>query len=52
MRRFFVQSACNPLAAVRYRIPVIAVKAFLWDAATFVVAVSDNSAQPRYLWRG
>ncbi|KAL5201647.1 hypothetical protein ABZP36_036001 [Zizania latifolia] len=47
--RSFVQAACYPLAAyaaVRYnRAHVIAVGAFLWAAATFLVAVSDTFTQ-------
>ncbi|XP_051187353.1 uncharacterized protein [Lolium perenne] len=47
--RSFVQAACYPLAAyaaVRYnRAHVIAVGAFLWAAATFLVAVSGTFAQ-------
>ncbi|KAM3275065.1 hypothetical protein ACQJBY_043813 [Aegilops geniculata] len=47
--RSFVQAACYPLAAyaaVRYnRAYVIAVGAFLWAAATFLVAVSGTFAQ-------
>jgi hypothetical protein len=49
--RSFVQAACYPLAAyaaVRYnRAHVIAVGAFLWAAATFLVAVSGTFAQVR-----
>ncbi|KAJ4758843.1 Major facilitator superfamily protein [Rhynchospora pubera] len=47
--RSFVQAACYPLAAymaLRYnRTHVIALGAFLWAAATFLVAVSDTFAQ-------
>lgn len=47
--RSFVQAACYPLAAyaaVRYnRAHVVAAGAFLWAAATFLVAVSDTFAQ-------
>uniref|UniRef100_A0A0D9X7R1 Major facilitator superfamily (MFS) profile domain-containing protein n=1 Tax=Leersia perrieri TaxID=77586 RepID=A0A0D9X7R1_9ORYZ len=47
--RAAVQAACYPLAAyaaVRYdRARVVALGAFLWAAATFLVAVSDNFAQ-------
>ncbi|KQJ90038.1 uncharacterized protein LOC100840670 [Brachypodium distachyon] len=47
--RSFVQAACYPLAAyaaVRYnRAHVIAVGAFLWAAATFLVAVSGTFTQ-------
>ena len=49
--RSFVQAACYPLAAyaaVRYnRAHVVAAGAFLWAAATFLVAVSDTFAQVR-----
>lgn len=47
--RSSVQAACYPLAAytaVRYdRARVVTLGAFLWAAATFLVAVSDNFAQ-------
>ncbi|KAL5222034.1 hypothetical protein ABZP36_026747 [Zizania latifolia] len=47
--RSFVQAACYPLAAyaaVRYdRARVVALGAFLWAAATFLVAVSDSFPQ-------
>uniref|UniRef100_A0A0E0ERK1 Major facilitator superfamily (MFS) profile domain-containing protein n=1 Tax=Oryza meridionalis TaxID=40149 RepID=A0A0E0ERK1_9ORYZ len=47
--RSFVQAPCYPLAAyaaVRYnRAHVVAAGAFLWAAATFLVAVSDTFAQ-------
>uniref|UniRef100_A0A0D9XD38 Major facilitator superfamily (MFS) profile domain-containing protein n=1 Tax=Leersia perrieri TaxID=77586 RepID=A0A0D9XD38_9ORYZ len=47
--RSFVQAACYPLAAyaaVRYnRAHVVAAGAFLWAAATFLVAVSDTFTQ-------
>lgn len=49
--RSMVQSACYPLAAFvasRYnRCHVIAVGAFLWSAATFLVALSDSFFQVR-----
>lgn len=47
--RSIVQSACYPLAvfvAARHnRCHVIAVGAFLWAAATFLVAISDSFVQ-------
>jgi predicted MFS family arabinose efflux permease len=47
--RSFVQASCYPLAAymaVRYnRTRVIALGAFLWAVATFLVAVSDSFGQ-------
>uniref|UniRef100_A0ACD5XRX3 Uncharacterized protein n=1 Tax=Avena sativa TaxID=4498 RepID=A0ACD5XRX3_AVESA len=51
--RSIVQAACYPLAAYaaarHNRAHVIAVGAFLWAAATFLVGISDTFAQVRTL---
>lgn len=52
--RSMVQSACYPLAAylsIRHnRAHVIALGAFLWAAATFLVAFSSTFTQVRHFW--
>ena len=53
--RALVQAACYPLAAyasARHdRTRVVAVGAFLWAAATFLVGVSDTFLQVRVRWQ-
>jgi len=53
--RSIVQAACYPLAAYaaarHNRAHVIAVGAFLWAAATFLVGVSDTFLQVRVRWQ-
>jgi MFS family permease len=53
--RSIVQAACYPLAAYaaarHNRAHVIAVGAFLWAAATFLVGISDTFAQVRSFLR-